>query len=789
MLLYADLYNLRLSQSATGETLSLPDFVAGQKLRLSFRFLDVIQGNTIEKDRELTSLKASIGYIDTPPKTGQYKIKINGSAQSDGVNTTAFIDWNESPSSIETKLNALSAKVANFTIKATEGSLLILCGGNQLSISVVSNTLSPVAFGRFSVYLVDDDWVHELRLMQAPLAFTDTPERVLPEPPTITLIQDGGYLDEYTKQNEIQKLYVPADFRGTYQIVSEYKRSELLDINDGPEEIQAAIIAMLAGTGTVVVTNPTGNAAFIEFTGDLAATDVPLMTVEVYDAPPGDWTISLDLDRAEMRAAMRSLKSLDNIPLEIEGAYLIDPDDEDSGTTTFKISTTVTVTRPLIWPDMSLVQDIDFQRPPSPKDYKSYTLDQIIIGEQHYGAEIGDGSAMEFVLDHNFGTLLIASIEVIDTDTGRFLNDDEYEAEATSEDSLTLTFDDAPAIGAYRVVLTAAGPISAFQSHTHTIAQIIGLQAILDDHGSRLVDLEAILPSTGPGASSSQASGIVIKLPATEEVLFLKDPPDGLFGEEGVDPTKLKKIGPLLLPACHDASVTNAVSIPDPVGNAGSVYTNGTGAPIPLGSGYRGGTVATGGLFASDGRVLYAVTRSGTTTSYYPRGFERELWRIFIDDKMLQVNRTLDVQFGLGLQLINATSNVQWVLVIEKGTAPEQSSPATTGMNLENIVWDATPILTHRIIITQLLQTHSFGARIKRGVSSLTMDTMLYGTWSGANASAPSTPNFALRARLINFDTENALANDAKGHVAYQVIGPNGFGTEESVSEPVATIS
>lgn len=770
MLVYADLYNLRLSQTAAGDSLSLPTLVAGQELPLSFRFLDVIDGATVEKDRELVSLKASIGYVDERPKTGQYKIKINGSAQSN-ANTTAAIEWNATPSDIEAKLNALSAKVAAFTVKYTEGSYLILCGGEQIDISVVSNTLSPISFGRFTIYQVNGVWVHELRLMQAPLTFTDAKERILPPPPKITTLQDGGYIDAYTKQNEIQQLIIPPEFRGTYQTKLGFKRTALLDPLDGPDEIKAAIDAMLAGLGIVDVTNPTPNAANIEFKGDMAAMPVDEMTVEVYNAPPGDWSVKLVLDTPEIRAAMRGTKTLDGLPIEIEGTYWVDPADHDQGTKTFKIATTLTLTRPLIWPDMAMVQHNDWQRPPSPKDYKDYTLDQIIIGQQHYAADMGDGDATEFVLDHNFGTLAISGIIVIENDDGRFLAPDEYEANATSEDSLTLTFPSAPGIGAYRVILTAAGPTTAFEAHTHTIDQIVDLGTILEDLGSRIVTLEEILPSTGPVATAaSLASGIEIKIPKLQEVLFLKDPSADLFDEDGVVISKLPKNRPLMLPAVHDATVTNALVLPDPVANANQVFTNGTGEPQPLGSGNKGGTVAVGGLFASDGRVPYAVNRSGETNSYYPRGFERVLFPMFIDETMLAPGRRFDLDFGLGLQLINATSYAQYILVIEKGAAPSQTTPATTGLNLENIVWDtAEPMLTQRLILTSLYQTHSFGLRIKRVANVITMDTILNGIQKGANALAPADANFALRVRLINFDTENALANDAKGWVFMEI--------------------
>jgi hypothetical protein len=41
--------------------------------------------------------------------------------------------------------------------------------------------------------------------------------------------------------------------------------------------------------------------------------------------------------------------------------------------------------------------------------------------------------------------------------------------------------------------------------------------------------------------------------------------------------------------------------------------------------------------------------------------------------------------------------------------------------------------------------------------------------WSGNNDAAPADANFAVRARLVKFDTENIA--DPRGWVGYQIIG------------------
>ena len=186
----------------------------------------------------------------------------------------------------------------------------------------------------------------------------------------------------------------------------------------------------------------------------------------------------------------------------------------------------------------------------------------------------------------------------------------------------------------------------------------------------------------------------------------------------------------------------------------------------------RGGSAATDEYFASDGRILYRVNRAGTTISYFPGAFERPLWNLYINEQMLGVGKTLTVQFGVIAQLARATSQAQWMLVIEKGDAPSETAgnPET---NLLNVVWDtANPVLKQRLILTPTATPCYAGCNIYRSkLGAITCDRSLYGGLENANAAAPTSANFALRARLIEFDTENSIPT-ARGWVAYQLVKP-----------------
>lgn len=773
-LLYANLVN-RAPATRDGNTVTFPPFLAGEQATFAIRFLDDVAGSLVQTTLDVVSIRAGVGRRDAAPTRGTFSLKI-GAAVSGSTNTTSALPYNASTQAVAAALNAVTDGTGDYSVTRDGPDYLIRrTGGETFVLAGAANELEPTSFVRVRTATRNSITTHRVTLVQAPMAFTDSFDTVVPEAPSVNTVRDGGSDPSNTYfWNEIQELYVPPDFRGTYQLKRGYARTSLLDITDGPEEIQAALNAILSEeNGSVAVTNPQAQKAMIEFRGDLGGIDLDPLEVTVFSAPPGDPTFVIDLNTQEIFRELAQAVAVDLV-FEVEVDARIVPGDEGSGIRTIKLwSVPVTVARPVNWEGLAAAQNIDWLRPPGPRDYVPFTEDQILTGQQQaFSAVIGDGEATEFSIDHNLSSELCQVVVRENSSGGRLIPANEYEVALDSDDSLTITFDAAPGEDALAVFVVAIGPESVFQSHTHTQAQIVGLVDLLDALGERVETLETILPSTGPAATNaSQPSGIEIELPQTKEALFFKG--------AAVESFTAAALGraPMMLPAVHDATITDFSALPLPAVAADTVWQNTTGATLDLGRGIYGGKVLDDGFFASDGRALYAVNRSGTSTSYFPAGFDRELWRIYVNDKMLRLNRTLDVQFGLATQLANATSNAQWLLVIERGTATSQSTPTTPDTNLENIVWESSPVLSQRIILTQNRQTHSFGARIKRAlvssVDTITMDTMLYGVWEGADALAPTTANFALRARLIHFDTENALASDARGWVTYEITPPH----------------
>lgn len=803
-LLYCNQVTQRPSLSVSGDTHTFPTLQVGKQYSFSLRFLDNLNGQLIETFPKIRAIRANVGFDDFRPTAGTVKVQV-GPGASTGDNTTAALNFNESGDALKNKLNALVGITPHdFTVESDSGSYFVRrASGEDFTLTVRENLLKPVSFVRVRKWQDTAGWVTELRFVQSPLAFTDTAAPVLPPKPYFEPVVNGVDYGDGLSQNEVQNLVIPRAFRGHFYVwykktaLSSPVRTQLFSRADGVAQYEAALnLVMAPDGGKATVTNPETGKARFEFGGDLAGWDLPLLTVEVptEGTPPGDWTFLLDLNTVEAwRAVLATGAAAVPFSLEIDVPE-VEGDDESPSKTIPVWDFQLSLKRPLTFEGLATAQPVSWLRKPNPKTYLPYNQTQVGAGQFYYSppALLGDGEETHFEIDHNLGVPALTGLCVQDVTDGRVLKESEYEIHVTNAgDSLEIDFVAAPAASSILVTLATPQPLDLFVNDLEVeIAQVVGLGDVITNLTGRVTDLEAVLPGTGPAATASQASGIEIELPETQEVLFFKGVTKDAWGEDGPDASKLGR-APLMLPAVHDATVTSYTTGDLPAIAADSVWSNDSSGVLEMGRGIYGGRVLVSGFFASDGRVRYAARRDATTTSYFPTGFDRELWRIFINDKMLRVNRTLDVQWGLALQLVGASSNAQWVLVVEKGTAPSQATPATTGTNLENVAWDATPILSQRIILTGNRQTHSFGVRIKRSlvalVDTLTMDTMLYGVWEGNNAAAPAAANFALRARLINFDTENALAADARGWVTYEVIGP--AGEEEEEDKPKATIS
>jgi hypothetical protein len=285
---------------------------------------------------------------------------------------------------------------------------------------------------------------------------------------------------------------------------------------------------------------------------------------------------------------------------------------------------------------------------------------------------------------------------------------------------------------------------------------------------ARVQAIEDLLPNDTPDVPAENVKSFDLQIPNKSEIY------PGRFSASGQlssDVAKLKPGG--LLPAIHDPTIENAIlPLPLAADHTGNVFLNNTSSDIvlPGGLGRRSAAVRPGSHYGSDGRVWYRLTHDAATNSFFPTDFERELFMLHINVQQLRAGGVFTIEFEVELQLFKSLTSAQYLLVIEVGTAPGQTTPAPVGINLQDITWLAIPVLSQRIIATGVALKHHFGCAFKRSIDGLSIaaSRLLYDVWQG-NAQGPALPSFALRSRLIQFDTENSVAG-AKGLVSYRFI-------------------
>ncbi|NDD52828.1 hypothetical protein EBZ39_02940 [bacterium] len=789
-LLYGNLTTGGVSETVGGGDFDWPILTEGDTVRVGLRFVERIDDTDVIVEPEVLTVRASLGKIDARPTAGQWALKLGTGSAVLNTNMTALIGFDVTASALQTAINNLLGHAnlsivghtvnppTTCTVEAKDGSFLVrfLRNGSPytaaLTLGAGRNSLDPVSFVSYRSYTLDDARVHEIRLVQSPVAFQDTWAPVVPDAPTLTVIRDGGEVSG-VPLNEVQELTVPAAFRGAYVLkrADTFAESPLLSVADGPEEIASALTGLADDGGSFLVSNPLAGVARIEFSGAMGGIDQDPLEVEVVSAPPGDTTFELSLATAEVANLLRANPLAENLPLEIEVSY--EGPDEEVRVWTYR--TDVSLRRELISDGLATAQNIDWLRPPLPRDYVPFTTDQVITGSQHFTTTLGNGADFEFEVDHNLDTESLHLTLRQNTAGGKVLIlGTDYEAEITSANTVTVTLLDevAPSAGEYAVTISTAGPVDAFQSHTHTIEQIVDLQDILDGLGSRISNLEDLAPTGVMALAQDTGYSSSWTLPKLFELYPTKDAVEGDDIQALIDagPAALPKAGGLLA-AVHDASTENLPSPLPAISNSliGKVYTNAgsSAVQLPGGLGRRGVSLLPGQFATCDGRVWYRVERFSTQPSYYPSDFSRTLFTLFVNERQLRLKTELSLQFALEVAVLKSSTNCQWVLVVETGTAPQDSSPGTPGLNLQNVVWSTTPTLEQRIIVTPVPCTHLFGIQVKRalvsGVDTLTLNQILYGAAIGGTA--PASANFAIRARLIRFDTENSVS-DPRGLIA-----------------------
>ncbi len=502
-----------------------PTLTFGERLTLALRFSKTSEGEEIDANLTINSLKAAVGLVDARPAGGKFAIKI-GTAPEDASNTTALLEVNAAASEIATALNAVPAQAAygDARVIFTDDSWLIFFGAQsqQVTMTVVNNGLWPISFGRITAWQVDGKWVHELRLTQAPVAFTTSHDIVLPPAPVITRLQAGGTDGTFT-WNEIQELYVPAEFRGAYVIKKGYGKTTLLSREDDTDSIEEALQAL--GAGDFKVALPLSNRPNIEFIGDYAGSAQDLLVVQVEQSPAGDLTFTLDFDRAELAVALRRSEGAVTLPLEIR---IIGTDENGFTGELAALVLPVTIQRPVIFDELEERPVIDWLVPASPKTYVPFGANQIITGQKYYSVSVGDGVLSAFVVTTGLGTDQVFVFARENVSGGRQLIDGtDFTAEIDSANQVTVTaLLGAPAANAWLITVIGAQAVAAWASDlTVTVPQVVAgngylsLPDFMDNVGTRLDALEALLPLAGVAGAASGLKDTSFELPDFGEVL------------------------------------------------------------------------------------------------------------------------------------------------------------------------------------------------------------------------------------------------------------------------------
>lgn len=779
--LYVD-FTTRKFTSEEGGAAETQRFVVGDVISIGLVIRESVDGEPKLKPVNIRTLMAAVGKVSAPPTLGKFALTINTIDVDDISLTTSALGFQTLLTDAGlTNIDSVELLgVGNWLVRTTE------TDEDALDISIKENLLYPESFVRIWTYERDGNAWFEVQLLQTPLAFTEVFDSILPDPPFIEEVRDGAPRVPGTQanSNEVQAIVVPEAFTGTYYIKFDFHSSTTLGTADGPEEIAAALNAMYTdGIIRFKVTNPEAQKAYVEFVGPLKETDHDPMEIVVNSFQVGIPTFTLDFGKDQMRAFMKGQTLVKDIPFEVQLEIVDDAADLDEPTVkgrfiTFQMN--CVLSQEQITEEIGEVPGIDWLRPGYPKNYIPFTPDQVITGQQHYTATFGTAATLVYTFDHGLATDNIANIGIREnTIDGVWLeNGVDFTAVINNEDTVTITMAAQPLVNGLVVIITSAGPKSAFQAHTHTIGQIVGLQDALDALDLRLAEIENLLPTVVPSSTVAPGVQAEIAVPDKGDVYpgrFF--PPNAHLG----DLSKLRPGG--LLPATHDATaeaVTDILvsgALPDTNDTfIDRVFINDdpTAIPIPGGSGRKPSTLEFGEHLASDGRVWYKVVKDGATNSFYPFDFERTLWTLFANDKQFRAGGEFTFEFDLELRMANSKTAGQYSVVIEVGSATQQASPSPVGVNLQDIVWDATPVLNQRVILTDVKQKHHFGFAFRRSADGSTIagDQLLYDAWEAAGA-VPSSANFAVRARLIRFDTENSITK-AKGLVFYMMTNAKG---------------
>jgi hypothetical protein len=613
----------------------IPTMIAGEDITVRTKFKQTRDGAVEEIRPVVNAMKATLGYVDTRPVSGDLKITVGGQE-------TALITYDpttedsETPATLfenilEDALEDLAALTSVTVVKRYESYIVEFADDPtiQRTISITHNTLFPSSFMRIREYLRGGKYYYEFRPVKAPVAYTNTFELGTGPIPTITTLREGGEVGE-NKWSEIQKLYVPPSFTGTFRVKRDQTRTDPLSRDSTLEEVTAAIDVLKDDGGSFTVALPIDNTFYIYFEGDMIGIDQDALEIEIFDEPQTENVVSFTTKTRAMAEVMMEL----NQSILVLEVYALIEDLEDDSIERWHcvLRQQVGVREAVEWDELATAPDIDWLNPPTLVHFNAFSPGQVSNGQLHYSTTLGDAAATSFVITHGLATLFVDVIIIENATPGdKMLEGTDYTWERTSANQVTITWlTGTPTSAQYNVTVLGLAQTSFFDAHPHVIADVTGLQEWIDDVEGRL----ALLGVNAGGSVTTEdaaegGEAARWQLPDVFELypakVQLTRPSSGLLSdvdllEKDEDDKLIVRRGKGLFPAVHDATIE---AMPDPLttpsgSNIGKVYQNQTGGDyvIPGGYGNKSVTIKDDEFVACDGRAWYPVTPYGQYVGY-----------------------------------------------------------------------------------------------------------------------------------------------------------------------------
>lgn len=588
--------------------------------------------NKTDDTFELSAQEGGVAIVTTGAGTGLHTVQ----------QITPAIAFDADAATVQAALESL-AGITSASVEVVDRSWLVEIdeGFDFFDLKVKFNRLRPVCFVRLRASERSGTWVHEIRPQQAPVALANDVTFEIHSPPQISEIVAGATVGT-SRLAEKQEVVFDPLYRGIYEIRWNGRRTDLLDRDDGPEEWAAMLPVLADPDGTFRVTNPQSQIAHVWFEGEMAGIDQPLLEVYPVSGPAGDPYVTVNLATWEMAALLREIGFDDDDEAELDIVVEVDYEDwaDDSKTLTYRYAGTIPVHREMLDAADAALVAVDYLRPYDPKEYKPYSSDQISVG--HAGRRITFGDQVTTNYAHNLDTPdFIPFVWKRYGDLKPLAHQVDFEIVPNSDNDCDIVllgdYDPAPGADTLTLLLVAIGDTSAFDNHTHEIAQVNLLREELDALWDAYDYLKQFLPkgkiSTG---SSTDRGGIDVwefspmfnVYPTNETIPESEIPASGSIADWRATPGRTVIRSGGLLPAIHQAAlddlsaVFDGETLPDAADHAGEVFLADLAAfdllpaeveqgviVIPGGGGRRSARLFPGSYLGSDGRYWYQVTR------------------------------------------------------------------------------------------------------------------------------------------------------------------------------------